>query len=181
MTLRLLSASLGVVAVLALACVAPAAGAGRNGQVRTAKAEDVQGRRRNRKTEKATFGGGCFWCSEAVFERIPGVKSVVSGFAGGHVPNPTYEDVCTGLTGHAEVVQVEYDPAVVSYEKLLNVFWKSHDPTTLNQPGRRLRHPVPLDHPLQHRGPEAGRRRSRTRTSRPAASSATRSSPTSSP
>ena len=70
---------------------------------------------------------------EAVFERIPGVKSVVSGYAGGHVPNPTYEMVCTGLTGHAEVIQIEYDPAVVSYEKLLNIFWVAHDPTTLNR------------------------------------------------
>ena len=70
---------------------------------------------------------------EAVFERIPGVKSVVSGYAGGHIPNPTYEMVCTGLTGHAEVIQIEYDPAVVSYEKLLNIFWMAHDPTTLNR------------------------------------------------
>lgn len=84
------------------------------------------------RTEKATFGGGCFWCLEAVFERIPGVKSVVSGFAAGQVPNPTYELVLAGLTGHAEVVQIEFDPDKVSYEKLLNVFWKCHDPTTLN-------------------------------------------------
>ena len=87
------------------------------------------------KTEKATFGGGCFWCLEAVFERIPGVKGVVSGFAGGEVPNPTYQMVLTGLTGHAEVVQIEFDPDKVSYEKLLNVFWKCHDPTTLNAQG----------------------------------------------
>ncbi len=87
------------------------------------------------KIERATFGGGCFWCMEAVFERIPGVKSVVSGFAGGHVPNPSYEMVCTGLTGHAEVIQITYDPSVVSYDKLLSVFWTSHDPTTLNSQG----------------------------------------------
>jgi peptide-methionine (S)-S-oxide reductase len=87
------------------------------------------------KIEKATFGGGCFWCTEAVFERIPGVKSVVSGYAGGHVPNPTYEQVSTGLTGHAEVIQVEFDPAVVTYDKLLKVFFMSHDPTTLNSQG----------------------------------------------
>jgi peptide-methionine (S)-S-oxide reductase len=86
-------------------------------------------------TERATFGGGCFWCLEAVFERIPGVKSVVSGYAGGQVPHPSYEMVCTGLTGHAEVVQIEYDPTVVSFEKLLEVFWKCHDPTTLNRQG----------------------------------------------
>ncbi len=86
-----------------------------------------------RKIEKATFGGGCFWCMEAVFERVPGVKSVVSGYAGGHVPNPTYEMVCSGLTGHAEVIQIEYDSSVVSFEKLLNIFWLAHDPTTLNR------------------------------------------------
>lgn len=87
------------------------------------------------KLARATFGGGCFWCSEAVFERIKGVKSVVSGYAGGRVPNPTYEMVCSGLTGHAEVVQIEYDPAVVPYETLLKIFWATHDPTTLNRQG----------------------------------------------
>ena len=87
------------------------------------------------KIAKATFGGGCFWCTEAVFERIPGVKSVVSGYAGGSVPNPTYQMVCSGLTGHAEVIQIQFDPKVVSYEKLLQMFWESHDPTTLNAQG----------------------------------------------
>jgi peptide-methionine (S)-S-oxide reductase len=87
------------------------------------------------KIEKATFGGGCFWCMEAVFERIPGVKSVVSGYSGGTVPNPTYEMVCTGLTGHAEVIQIEYDPAVLPFSKLLTFFWSAHDPTTLNSQG----------------------------------------------
>jgi len=86
-------------------------------------------------TEKATFAGGCFWSIEAIFERVPGVKSVVSGFAGGNVPNPSYELVGTGQTGHAESVQIEYDPAVVSYETLLKVFWAAHDPTTLNSQG----------------------------------------------
>jgi peptide-methionine (S)-S-oxide reductase len=85
--------------------------------------------------EKATLGGGCFWCLEAVFERIPGVKSVVSGFAGGSVPNPTYQLVLTGTTGHAEVVQIEYDAEQISYDKLLDVFWKCHDPTTPNAQG----------------------------------------------
>lgn len=85
--------------------------------------------------EKATFGGGCFWCMEAVYEGIPGVKSVVSGYAGGIDPRPVYEVVSTGITGHAEVVQVIYDPDVVSYKKLLDIFWKSHDPTTLNRQG----------------------------------------------
>ncbi len=87
------------------------------------------------KLERATFGGGCFWCMEALFEHMPGVKNVVSGFAGGTVAYPTYEMVCTGLTGHAEVVQVEFDPEVVPYEKLVKMFWKSHDPTTPNQQG----------------------------------------------
>jgi peptide-methionine (S)-S-oxide reductase len=87
------------------------------------------------KIEKATFASGCFWCGEAVFERIPGVKNVVSGYTGGNVPNPTYEEVSSGLTGHAEAFQIEFDPAVVSYDKLLKVFWASHDPTTPNQQG----------------------------------------------
>ena len=87
------------------------------------------------KTETATFGGGCFWCMEAVYERLPGVKSVTSGFAGGHTANPTYEQVCTGDTGHAEVTQIEFDPAKISYAKLLDVFWQAHDPTTLNRQG----------------------------------------------
>ena len=86
-------------------------------------------------TDLATFGGGCFWCMEAEFQRIPGVKSVTSGFAGGHTANPTYEDVCTGDTGHAEVTQIEFDPQKISYEKLLKYFWDAHDPTTLNQQG----------------------------------------------
>jgi peptide-methionine (S)-S-oxide reductase len=83
----------------------------------------------------ATFGSGCFWCTEAVLQRIKGVESVVSGFSGGNVENPTYYDVCEGTTGHAEVVQVTYDPKVVSYPELLEVFWKLHDPTTLNRQG----------------------------------------------
>jgi peptide-methionine (S)-S-oxide reductase len=87
------------------------------------------------KTERATFGGGCFWCMEAVFESVRGVKSVVSGYAGGTVARPTYEMVCSGTTGHAEVVQVEFDPEVVTYERLVDIFWKSHDPTQLNRQG----------------------------------------------
>jgi peptide-methionine (S)-S-oxide reductase len=83
----------------------------------------------------ATFGSGCFWCAEAVFQQLKGVKSTVSGFSGGYVKDPTYEDVCTGATGHAEVIQIKYDPDVVKYEDLLEVFWKTHDPTTLNQQG----------------------------------------------
>ena len=84
---------------------------------------------------KATFAGGCFWCTEAVYAEIKGVKSVTSGYIGGQVPNPTYKDVCTGLTGHAEAIEIEYDPQVVSFEKLLEVFFATHDPTTLNRQG----------------------------------------------
>jgi len=87
------------------------------------------------KLQIATFGGGCFWCAEAVFQRIPGVKSVTSGFAGGTTANPSYEEVCTGTTGHAEVIQIQFDPSVISYDKLLEIFWESHDPTTLNRQG----------------------------------------------
>jgi len=87
------------------------------------------------KTETATFGGGCFWCMEAVFERLPGVISVTSGFAGGKVENPTYHQVCEGTTGHAEVTQIVFDPARISFDKLLSVFWQAHDPTTLNRQG----------------------------------------------
>jgi peptide-methionine (S)-S-oxide reductase len=87
------------------------------------------------KTEIADFGGGCFWCMEAVFERLPGVVSVTSGFAGGTTENPTYEQVCTETTGHAEVTEIEFDPAKISYAKLLEVFWQAHDPTTLNRQG----------------------------------------------
>jgi peptide-methionine (S)-S-oxide reductase len=89
----------------------------------------------NDKLATATFGEGCFWCSEAVFQNLKGVKSVASGYSGGAVENPTYEDVCTGRTGHAEVIQVTYDPAIISFEDLLKVFWQTHDPTTLNRQG----------------------------------------------
>ena len=87
---------------------------------------------------------------------LPGVKSVTSGYAGGTKENPTYKEVCSGDTGHAEVIQIEYDPKVVSYEKLLETFWEAHDPTTLNRQGADTRHAIPLDHSLQQRGPEGG-------------------------
>jgi hypothetical protein len=80
--------------------------------------------------ELATLGGGCFWCVEAVFERIDGVNTVVSGYAGGHSNNPTYEEVCRGATGHAEVVQINFDPEKISYDQILEIFWEAHDPTT---------------------------------------------------
>lgn len=89
----------------------------------------------NSKLELATFGSGCFWCVEAIFQRVQGVEKVVSGYSGGHVKKPTYKEVCQGTTGHAEVCQLSYDPDIVSFEELLEVFWKTHDPTTLNRQG----------------------------------------------
>src|SRR6187397_961531 len=89
----------------------------------------------NTKTDTATFGTGCFWCTEAIFQELKGVLKVTSGYSGGTVKNPSYEDVCTGTTGHAECLQVVYDPAVISYDELLEVFWESHDPTSLNRQG----------------------------------------------
>lgn len=86
----------------------------------------------------ATFGSGCFWCTEAIFQNLDGVESAVSGYMGGHVKNPTYKEVCSGLTGHAEVIQVTYDPNEISYDELLEIFWKTHDPTTLNKQGADL-------------------------------------------
>src|SRR5947209_12843560 len=91
--------------------------------------------RRDTIMDKATFGAGCFWGVEATFRRVPGVTSTAVGYMGGTLPNPTYQDVCTDRTGHAEVVQVEYDPDRVSYEQLLDVFWANHDPTTPNRQG----------------------------------------------
>jgi peptide-methionine (S)-S-oxide reductase len=85
--------------------------------------------------EVATFGGGCFWCVEAIFERVNGVHTVESGYSGGHVRNPDYKQVTSGTTGHAEVVQISYDPGVVSYVELLEIFFKTHDPTTLDRQG----------------------------------------------
>ena len=87
------------------------------------------------KSARATLGGGCFWCVEAVYQTVPGILSVISGYAGGQVPNPTYEQVCTGRTGHAEVVQIEFETDKISYEQIIDLFWKAHDPTTLNRQG----------------------------------------------
>jgi peptide-methionine (S)-S-oxide reductase len=87
------------------------------------------------KTAIATFGAGCFWCTEAVFLRLKGVSKVTSGYTGGKIPNPTYKAVCTGTTGHAEVIQIKFDPSVISFEQLLDVFFHTHDPTTLNRQG----------------------------------------------
>ncbi|MDO8583436.1 MAG: peptide-methionine (S)-S-oxide reductase MsrA [bacterium] len=85
--------------------------------------------------EIATLGGGCFWCTEAIFKRLKGVKSVISGYAGGEMENPSYDKVSTGTTNHAESIQIEFDPSIISYEKILEVFWATHDPTTLNRQG----------------------------------------------
>lgn len=90
---------------------------------------------KNKSMEQATFAAGCFWCVEAVFLRLNGVEEVVSGYSGGTVKNPTYRQVVSGKTGHAEAVQITFDPSVISYEQLLNVFWRTHDPTTLNRQG----------------------------------------------
>mgnify|MGYP001120852822 CR=1 FL=1 len=85
--------------------------------------------------KQATFGSGCFWCTEAVFQDVEGVESVVSGYTGGHIKNPAYREVCSGRTGHAEVVQITYNPDLISFDELLEIFWKTHDPTTLNRQG----------------------------------------------
>lgn len=95
----------------------------------------VQSKPMETRTELATLGGGCFWCTEAIYQMLPGVKSVISGYAGGMTESPTYKEVCSGKTGHAEVIQIEFDPAVISYEKILETFWDAHDPTTLNRQG----------------------------------------------
>ena len=87
------------------------------------------------KTDTAVFGSGCFWCTEAIFERLEGIESVDAGYSGGTVPNPSYEQVCSGKTGHAEVARIIFNPSVITYEQLLDVFWTTHDPTTLNRQG----------------------------------------------
>jgi peptide-methionine (S)-S-oxide reductase len=92
----------------------------------------------NANLEVATFGAGCFWCTEAVYDRLNGVEKVISGYSGGSVKNPSYKEVCTGTTGHAEVAQIYFDPGKISYKELLDVFWQIHDPTTLNRQGNDL-------------------------------------------
>lgn len=101
----------------------------------SAKVPMKEGKSATPGTETITLGGGCFWCTEAVIERLDGVKDVVSGYMGGQVDNPTYEQICTKTTGHAEVIQVSFDPSKISLEELLDVFWQAHDPTTLNRQG----------------------------------------------
>jgi peptide-methionine (S)-S-oxide reductase len=92
----------------------------------------------NNKTEMATLANGCFWCSEAIFKRLKGVKSVLPGYAGGLVKNPSYDEVCTGKTGHAEAIQIEFDPKDITFEKILDIFWHTHNPTTLNRQGNDI-------------------------------------------
>lgn len=122
-------------AAATIAAVALGLGSAGHGNQNGKKNNSESGKSMTANLEKATFGCGCFWCTEAVFQRVEGVVSVESGYAGGNVPNPTYEQVCTGTTGHAEVTQVTFDPAKVSFDELLEVFWKTHDPTTLNRQG----------------------------------------------
>ena len=156
MTLRLLASSLGIAAALGFASVAraqdveksstpqPTAKAKAADEAKKTEATDkekadapasTEAKKVEPKLETAYFAGGCFWCLEAVFERVKGVKQVVAGYAGGTVARPSYEMVCTDLTGHAESVGIEYDANVVSYDDLLDIFWICHDPTTLNRQG----------------------------------------------
>jgi len=125
---------IGLLAILAASVGgrAEAQGERKSDKSSPATTTDPQGAK---KLARATFGGGCFWCTEAVFQRVKGVESVVSGYAGGTVENPTYAQVCTGTTGHAEVIQITFDPEQVPFAKLLEVHWKTHDPTTLNRQG----------------------------------------------
>ena len=109
-------------------------------------------------TEIIVFGGGCFWCTEAVFDMFDGVVKTTPGYAGGMTKNPTYEQVCDGDTGHAEVLQIEYDPARASLEKLLEIFFTMHDPTSLNRQGADYGDPVQIDNTIQNRRPEEGGR-----------------------
>ncbi len=101
----------------------------------TAKTHETIQTMQNSNLSTATFGGGCFWCTEAIFQQLKGVESVASGYSGGNVKDPSYREVCNGTTGHAEAIQMTFDPSVISYEQLLQVFFTTHDPTTLNQQG----------------------------------------------
>ena len=98
----------------------------------------IYGEKSMKEIQKATFGAGCFWCVEAVFERLNGVVDVIPGYSGGHKKNPTYREICTGTTGHAEVAQITFDTEIITFNDLLNMFWKSHDPTTRNKQGNDI-------------------------------------------
>jgi peptide-methionine (S)-S-oxide reductase len=123
------------------------------------------------KTATAVFGGGCFWCMDAVFQYVPGVIKITSGFAGGTEANPSYEEVCTGKSGHAEVIQITYDPAKVTYKQLLDLFWKAHDPTTLNRQGAdhgtQYRSIILTDSPQQIAEAEASKKKAQAQFSDP--------------
>jgi peptide-methionine (S)-S-oxide reductase len=125
----LTTASVAVLVVSILGC-SPQTHRSEESSVMSVQTDNTSG-----KLEKATFGAGCFWCTEALFQQLNGVQSVVSGYSGGHVENPTYAQVCSGSSGHAEVIQLTYDPERISYEELLEVFWLTHDPTTPNRQG----------------------------------------------
>jgi len=131
----LLIGSLLFVMVSCVDCGSPVSSREKSGnnEVNSASGEKAMGGTGGLKL--ATFGNGCFWCTEAIFERLNGVQKVVPGYSGGHVENPTYEQVCTGTTGHAESIQITYDPSKIAYDSLLEVFWKTHDPTTRNRQG----------------------------------------------
>jgi peptide-methionine (S)-S-oxide reductase len=105
------------------------------GQAKSLINSNLNESKKNNKMSIATFGNGCFWCTEAVFQDLKGVSKVVSGYAGGKINNPTYREVCSGTTGHAEVLQITFDTNIISFSELLEVFWKTHDPTTLNRQG----------------------------------------------
>src|SRR5687767_2819086 len=123
--------ALGALAILALASFAVA----QEGRPSERSAQSGKRRAVNSAGETATLGGGCFWCLEAVYDQLKGVQEVTSGYSGGHVKNPTYEAVCNGTTGHAEVIQVKFDPKTISFREILEVFFTIHDPTTLNRQG----------------------------------------------
>lgn len=122
-------------------------------------------------TERATFGGGCFWCTEALFQTVKGVKSVTSGYAGGQTAHPTYEQVCSGTTGHAEVIQITFDPREVSYAHLVDVFWDAHDPTTRNAQGAdhgtQYRSIILYENAAQQAAAEASKKKAQAHFSRP--------------
>jgi peptide-methionine (S)-S-oxide reductase len=123
--------SLRIISFLLLATIASCSKA----QPKKDRSKIMASSKSNESLQIATFGNGCFWCTEAIFQNVEGVEKVESGYMGGKVKNPSYKEVCTGTTGHAEVLQVSYDPAVITYDELLEVFWKTHDPTTLNRQG----------------------------------------------
>jgi peptide-methionine (S)-S-oxide reductase len=125
----------GFLVLLALAGIKVMSSAGEDRPVRGTEPSSSSNVGSSESLEKATFGAGCFWCVEAVFQRLKGVRSVVSGYSGGRMKKPTYKQVCLGTTGHAEAVQVTYDPKQISYAELLEVFWGTHDPTTRNRQG----------------------------------------------